>query len=274
MSQPTITLTLSEAVQKGTGMLSLDTGTGQSFKLDVATATITYQNDGVEAPFSRILFSTSEAYITLTEGAKYTIKTAAGMLKDIAGNSMAANNNAGTFTVISGSTTFNDYSIPNFKSGSSWAGNSTLDTVPPTLVSMFPPHGATDVQAGTDVGVVMFFSEPVKFNETGIISIKNQSNIVVGKVNLTTDYTTGISPDSNATKFMIPYGLLVKGQRFTVSVPAGVIKDFANNALPAVSKIFTCLGENVDTTAPVVTMASQVSVSGTRSTFTSRKTLL
>jgi len=261
MSQPTITLTISEAVQKGIGLLSLDTSLGKSFTLDVVNATISYHNDGV-SPTSKIFFSTSEAGITLTEGAKYTIKVAAGILKDIAGNSMAANTNAGTFTVISGRTTTNDYSATglaaNFTVGASGTGNSTLDTVPPTFVSMYPPQGATDVPSTIDVGVLMVFSEPVKFNETGIISIKNQSNIVVGMVNLTTDTTSyAISPTANATMVVISSSLLVKGQRFSVSVPTGVIKDFAGNALAAISKIFTCLAETEDTTAPVVTMASQ-----------------
>jgi hypothetical protein len=255
-SQPTITLTMSESVQKGTGLLSLVSGTGKSFTLDVATATIAYQNDGV-TPVTKVFFSTAEAGVTLTEGAKYTIKVAAGMLKDVAGNSMAVNNNAGIFTVISGSTSINDYEGTNFTVGAPGTGNATLDTVAPTFVSMFPGHGATDVPSTKPVGLMMYFSEPVKFNDTGIISIKNQSNVVVGMVNLTTDTTYVISPTTNATKFVIPSSVLVKGQRFTVSIPTGVIKDFAGNALAGISKMFTCLAETADTTAPVVTMASQ-----------------
>merc|ERR1719393_474078 len=98
------------------------------------------------------------------------------------------------------------------------ACNATLDTVAPTLLSMFPENGATDVEATSGNAILMYFSEPVKFNASGVISIKNSSNIEVGKVNLTTD-AIGISPETNATKIPIP-AVLVKGMKFTVSIPA------------------------------------------------------
>jgi hypothetical protein len=117
---------------------------------------------------------------------------------------------------------------------------------------MYPKNGQTDVSATSGGNaVLMYFSEPVKFNTSGIISIKNSSNIEVGKVNLTVD-AVRIAPSMNATKIPIP-AVLVKGQTFTLSIPTGVIKDMAGNDLLTITKSFTCLSELADTSAPVAT---------------------
>merc|ERR1712134_118833 len=49
---------------------------------------------------------------------------------------------------------------------------------------------------------------------------------------------------------------LAKGGAFTVSVPAGVLTDFAGNAAAAASGTFTTLAGTADTTAPSVLMTS------------------
>merc|ERR1712134_125902 len=49
---------------------------------------------------------------------------------------------------------------------------------------------------------------------------------------------------------------LAKGGAFTVSVPAGVLTDFAGNAAAATSGTFTTLAGTADTTAPTVLMTS------------------
>merc|ERR1719324_442730 len=49
---------------------------------------------------------------------------------------------------------------------------------------------------------------------------------------------------------------LAKGGAFTVSVPAGILTDFAGNAVPATSGTFTTLAGTADTTAPSVLMTS------------------
>merc|ERR1719478_966615 len=52
--------------------------------------------------------------------------------------------------------------------------------------------------------------------------------------------------------------VLKKGAIFTISVPMGVITDFAGNKLAATSTTthFTCLSMAKDTSAPVITMMS------------------
>jgi hypothetical protein len=243
----TLRLTMSEPVHPGTGSLALTPLVGTPYVADVSSAVIRSR----EVTAGSMVYDVFFPATSLTLGAVYTIQVPAGMLKDIAGNDIAAANVA-SFTVLSGAPpASNPYTALTFTPGSAGTGNATLDVTAPTFVSMLPKNGATDVEATSGNAVVMYFSEPVKFNASGIISIKNSTNHEVGKVNLTSD-AVAIAPGWNATKIPIP-AVLVKGQKFTVSIPAGVITDFAGNNLAAITKSFTCLAETADTVAPVAT---------------------
>jgi hypothetical protein len=199
------------------------------------------------------------------------------MLKDLAGNALAAANVA-SFTVLSGmSPDTNPYTASTFAPGTydcsaATACNATLDTVAPTFVSMFPKDGATDVSATTGNAVVMYFSEPVMFNTTGVISILNSSSLPIGVVNLTTD-DIAISPAMNATKIPIP-AVLVKGQQFSLSIKTGIIKDLAGHSLAAITKSFTCLAEAADTSAPTATGMSVNPVSNVIDVFFSEDVMM
>merc|ERR1719482_800973 len=104
----------------------------------------------------------------------------------------------------------------------------------------------------------MFFSEPVKFNASGFISIVNSSSKVVASINLTKDVDV-ISTVYNGAKVDLGKvkGLtLAKGAAYTISVPEGILTDFAGNKVAATSKAFTTLAGTADTTAPSVLMTS------------------
>merc|ERR1711977_529738 len=107
---------------------------------------------------------------------------------DSVGNSMAAASSMGTFTVLSGSTSSaaDGYYGGSFAAAVAGSTNATADTTAPTFVSMYPPAGATDVPT-SNITATMIFSEPVKFNASGFISIVNSSSKVVASVNLTKD---------------------------------------------------------------------------------------
>merc|ERR1711977_741776 len=178
---------------------------------------------------------------------------------DSVGNSMAAASSVGTFTVLSGSTSSAavGYYGGSFAAAVAGSTNSTADTTAPTFVSMYPPVGATDVPA-SNITATMLFSEPVKFNASGFISILNSSSKVIASVNLTKDVDV-ISTVYNGAKVDLTKvkGLtLAKGGAFTISVSAGVLTDFAGNAVAATSKTFTTLAGTADTTAPTVLMTS------------------
>merc|ERR1719156_412703 len=103
----------------------------------------------------------------------------------------------------------------------------------------------------------MFFDEPVKFNETGMIYIVNSSNKVTGTLNITYDKmfarTRALAHVENGTKMSVG-PLLKKGVTFTVSIPAGVIEDLNDLPIDEVKKSFTCLAEKPDYGPPEIAM--------------------
>merc|ERR1712159_939527 len=244
-----ILLTTSEAVVKGTGAITLACATGANYTADVSTATIVG---------TKVFFPSPGL---LTDGALYTTSAPAGVLVDLVGNSMAAASSLSTFTVLSGSTcsAADGYRGDSFAAAVAGSTNATMDTTAPTFVSMYPPAGATDVPS-SNASATMFFSEPVKFNATGYISIVNSSSKVVASINLTKDVDV-MSTVYNGAKLDLGKvkGLtLAKGAAYTISVPAGILTDFAGNAAAATSKGFTTLAGTADTTAPSVLMTSPV----------------
>merc|ERR1711904_503529 len=137
--------------------------------------------------------------------------------------------------------------------------NSTADTTAPVMVSMYPPVGATDVPS-SNVSTTVFFGEPVKFNATGFIYLLNSSSKVVGTINVTKDVDV-ISTVLNGAKMDLGKmkGLTLKaGDAYTISLPAGVLTDFAGNKVAAGALSFTTLAGTADTTAPSVLMTSPV----------------
>merc|ERR1719305_857095 len=246
-----ILLTTSEKVVKGTGAITVACATGANYTADISTAAIVHGTST-----SKVFFPSPGL---LTDGQLYTISAPAGLLVDSVGNSMAAASSMGTFTVLSGSTSSaaDGYYGGSFAAAVSGSTNATADTTSPTFVSMYPPVGATDVPT-SNITATMIFSEPVKFNASGFISIVNSSSKVIASINLTKDVDV-ISTVYNGAKLDLTKvtGLtLAKGGAFTVSVPAGILTDFAGNAVAATSKTFTTLAGTADTTAPTVLMTS------------------
>merc|ERR1719335_1368218 len=242
-----VLLTASETVVAGSGAITLSCATSANYTADISTATIVG---------TKVFFPSPGL---LTDGQLYTISAPAGLLVDLVGNSMAAASSMGTFTVLSGSTSSaaDGYYGAGFAAAVAGSTNATADTTAPTFVSMYPPAGATDVPT-SNVTATMLFSEPVKFNASGFISIVNSSSKVVASINLTKDVDI-ISTVYNGAKLDLTKvkGLtLAKGGAFTISVPAGVLTDFAGNAVAATSKTFTTLAGTADTTAPTVLMTS------------------
>jgi len=210
-----------------------------------------------------MIFFTLPEGMNYTENTLYTIHIPAGMVKDAAGNSNSAWNRF-TFKTISGVNSYNDYADPIATLPAIPTGPGMVnDTAKPTFVSMWPPVGAGDVLAAADTSVYLFFNEPVKFNAShpGLISIINNTNKVVGSINLTYEYVVSMTPvvshatDLNATKLQIGQ-YLKKDHNFTISVPAGVIVDMKNNPIDAFTKTFKTLAEVADTVGPVVVNAA------------------
>jgi len=103
------------------------------------------------------------------------------------------------------------------------------------------------------VSLTLLFSEPVKFNVTGMVKIRNATGYIVGTINMTKPLST-LALVENGTQIGIPDRFLAKG-KYIVQVPKGVITDLADNPAPEVNTSFTCLAGDKDTNAPVVVMA-------------------
>merc|ERR1711871_635270 len=244
-----VLLTASETVVKGTGAITLSCADGANFTADVSTATIVG---------TKVFFPSPGV---LTDGQLYTISAPAGLLVDLYGNSLAAATSIGTFTVLSGSTcsAADGYRGDSFAAAVAGSTNSTADTTAPVMVSMYPPVGATDVPS-SNVSTTVFFGEPVKFNATGFIYLLNSSSKVVGTINVTKDVDV-ISTVLNGAKMDLGKmkGLTLKaGEAYTISLPAGVLTDFAGNKVAAGALSFTTLAGTADTTSPSVLMTSPI----------------
>jgi hypothetical protein len=101
----------------------------------------------------------------------------------------------------------------------------------------------------------MFFNEPVKWNESGMIYIVNSSNKVTGTINITHDRvvasTKSLAHVENGIMSSVG-SYLKKGVTFTVSIPAGIIDDLNNLPIDEVKKSFTCLAEKADYGPPEI----------------------
>jgi hypothetical protein len=244
-----ILLTTSESVVAGTGAITLTCAEGTAYTADISTATIVG---------TKVFFPSPG---TLTAGQIYTIKAPAGLLVDLVGNSLAAAASVGTFTVLSGATSSaaDGYYGGGFATATAGTTNATADTAAPVFASMYPPAGATDVPT-SNVSATLFFNEPVMFNASGFISIVNSSSKVVASVNLTKDVAAlGLVANGAQVKLGAVPGLtLKKGAAYTISMPLGVLTDYAGNKVAATSKTFTTLAGTADTTAPTVLMTSPI----------------
>merc|ERR1711959_270432 len=246
-----ILLTTSEKVVKGTGAITVACADGANYTADISTAEIVHGTST-----SKVFFPSPGL---LTDGQLYTISAPAGLLADLVGNTLAAASSVGTFTVLSGSTcsAADGYRGDSFAAAVAGSTNATADTTAPTFASMYPPSGATDVPS-SNMSATMVFSEPVKFNASGFISIVNSSSKVVASINLTKDVDV-ISTVLNGAKLdlgKVKSLTLAKGAAYTIPVPEGILTDFAGNKVAATSKTFTTLAGTADTTAPSVLMTS------------------
>ena len=125
-----------------------------------------------------------------TENTEYKITIPPGIMKDASGNTNNVSHSSYKFKTISGKNSYAGYSTEAKPATAEAAFPMSAfrklvtvnDTVKPTLVSSWPPAGASDVLTGTNV--MLFFSEPVMWNYShpGVISVVNNTASVSGIV--------------------------------------------------------------------------------------------
>jgi hypothetical protein len=240
----TLTLTFAETVNAVSGVVNVTSTLGRNITLDVAEAKVVN---------NKLFWDLGEAR-RLTDATTYKVSVPAGMVRDAAFNLNGAHSSY-AFTTLSGNHSFNNYINSTTTVSEPITVLNANDTAKPTFVSMYPPVSATDVKCGGEVSVFMFFNEPVKWNETGMIYIVNSSNKVTGTINITHDRvvasTRSLAHVENGTKLSVG-SFLKKGVTFTVSIPAGVIDDLNNLPIDEVKQSFTCLAEKADYGPPEI----------------------
>lgn len=173
---------------------------------------------------SQIIINHSVAFSYSTQ---YTITLISSGVKDLAGNGIAS-----PFVF--------DFTIE--------AQPSTPDTTPPTVSSIDPVNGAT--------GVVRDKTITITFSEDILESSIDTTNVVLAPL-----IAVSVFRDpTDATKVIIdPDGDLPGSTQHTVTLPAGGIKDLANNGLASqLQYTFTTEGDPPppDTTPPTITARS------------------
>ena len=194
-----ITLTFSEAIQRGTGAIQLRSGS--------ASGTVVESFDAASS--SRLSISGSTLTVdptsTLSANTQYFLTFAAGTVKDLAGNSYAG------------------VSTYDFKTLS--------DTTAPTVSLFNPTDGATGVAVNSNI--TLTFSEAI---QRGAGSIQLRSGSASGTVVESFDAASSSRLSiSGSTLTVDPTSTLSANTQYFLTFAAGTVKDLAGNSYAGVS---------------------------------------
>ena len=193
-------VTFSEAMDATT--LNPNTITLQDNSNHIIPTTLSYSS----ATFTATLVPAS----ALNPSTTYTIILPAGGAKDLAGNALLTNFTS-TFTT------------------------GEPDTIPPTVISVVPVNGSTDVSSSTNINVT--FSEAMDTSSitTGTITLKDSFNQIVPA---TVNYNS-----ITLTATLAPISGLNPSATYTLLLSAGGVKDLTGNTLVAnYTSTFTTAG--------------------------------
>ena len=191
--------TFSEPILRGTGNITLKNLT------DVTQTTIAVTNTAQVSVSGAVL--TVNPTADLIPGKTYAIQIAATAIDDLATNSFAgiSNDTTWNFTVI----------IP--------------DVTAPTIVSLTPSDGATNVTLGANL--VATFSEPI-LRGSGNITLKNLTDATQTTIAVTNTAQVSVS---SAVLTINPTALLSAGKTYAVQIAATAIDDLATNSFAGIA---------------------------------------
>ncbi len=189
-----IVLTFSEAIQKGTGLIEIHSGS--------ATGPIVATYDA--ATSTNLMFASNTLIINPTtdlasDGTQYFVTLASGTVKDLAGNLSA------------GITTYDFF---------------TVDTAPPTVTTFSPTDAATGVAVASNI--LLTFSEKI---QKGVGAITIHSGSSTGTIVATYDAATSsnLMFASNTLTINPTADLASDGTQYFVTLDSGTVKDLAGN---------------------------------------------
>ena len=187
-----IVLTFSEAVQLGTGLIEVHSGSATG----AVVATNTTESLSVSGNTLTI-----NPTANLANNIDYYVTLASGSIKDLAGNSYTGTTSYHFTTVASGAAT---------------------DTTAPTVLTFSPTSGGTGVAISSDI--VLTFSEAVQLG-TGLIEVHSGS--ATGAV-VATNTTETLTVSGN-TLTINPTSDLASSTDYYVTLVQGSIQDLAGN---------------------------------------------
>ena len=208
-----VVLTYSEAVQKGSGNITLSSAFG-NISVPVSNSLVSISGNVV----------TIDPMVDLLAGTAYTLSFPAGAFQDLAGN------NAGSLTL-------------NFNTAAA------LDTTPPTIASSVPANGATGVAVGANI--VLTYSEAVQkgsgsmtiSSAGGMVTISVSSALVSVSGSVVTINPTADLLDGTAYTLSFPAGVFqdLAGNNagsltrsFTTAVALDTTPPTINSSVPAI----------------------------------------
>ena len=194
-----IVLTFSEAVQLGTGLIEVHSGS--------ATGTLVATNTTEALTVSGSTLTINPT-ANLANNIDYYVTLASGSIKDLAGNS------------YTGTTSYHFTTVA--------AGSAPIDTTAPTVVTFSPASGNTGVAISSDI--VLTFSEAVQLG-TGLIQVHSGS--ATGAVVATN--TTEVLTISGSTLTINPIADLSNGTDYYVTLAQGSIQDLSGNGYSGTS---------------------------------------
>lgn len=127
-------------------------------------------------------------------------------------------------------------------------GSAATDTTPPTVATLSPTNGATNVAAGTDL--VANFSEVIAAGTGDIVITKTSDSSIFATIPVT-DPQVSIS---GSTLTVNPTADLALGTDYNVQIAAGAVKDAAGNNFAGITNSTTWAFTTVppDTTPPTI----------------------
>ena len=188
-----IVLTFSEAVQLGTGLIEVRSGSA------IGAIVATNTTEALTVSGSTLTINPNA---TLTNNTDYYVTLASGSIKDLAGNSYTGTTSY-HFTTVAG-------------------GSAPTDTTAPTVVTFSPASGNTGVAISSDI--VLTFSEAVQLG-AGLIEVHSGS--ATGAV-VSTNTTESLTV-SGTTLTINPTADLSNGTDYYVTLAQGSIQDLAGN---------------------------------------------
>lgn len=189
----TIVLNFSEDIQTGTGNLTISDGADDTRQISINDVAISGQT------------LTVSLETNLANDAQYSVTMPAGIVVDKAGNEFSG--------LEDGALSFHTVKAAE--------PEPPADTDAPTLASSVPANGATDVE--TDAAIMLTFSENIVAG-TGNITVSDSADdtreiAVTGESVAIANDTLTITLES----------ALAAGTEYTVTIPAGAVKDAADN---------------------------------------------